>query len=81
MVVPDGALGGEAVLACLERHVPVIAVHNPGVLSVTAEALALGEQVLKASSYAEAAGLLMALREGIAPQALTRPLPGLRELS
>ena len=81
MVVPDGALGGEAVLACLERRVPVIAVHNPGVLSVTAEALALGEQVLKASSYAEAAGLLMALREGIAPQALTRPLPGLRELS
>jgi len=43
--------------------------------------LALGEQVLKASSYAEAAGLLMALREGIAPQALMRPLPGLRELS
>lgn len=36
---------------------------------------------LKASSYAEAAGLLMALREGIAPQALMRPLPGLRELS
>lgn len=81
MVVPDGALGGEAVLACLERRVPVIAVHNPGVLSVTTEALALGEQVLKASSYAEAAGLLMALREGIAPQALMRPLPGLRELS
>jgi hypothetical protein len=30
--------------------------------------------VLNASSYSEAAGLLLALREGISPAALRRPL-------
>ncbi|WP_413745742.1 DUF3326 domain-containing protein [Synechococcus sp. MIT S9507] len=81
LVVPDGALGGEAVFACLERNVPVIAVLNPGVLSVSAEALGVGHQVLKAASYLEAAGLLVALREGIAIPSLGRPFPALRELN
>jgi len=72
VVAPAGALGGAAVLACAERGVPVIAVENPCVLSVTAEALGL--EVLPASSYSEAAGLLLALREGINPEALQRPL-------
>jgi hypothetical protein len=31
---------------------------------------------IPASSYAEAAGLVLALREGIDPAALTRPLAG-----
>ena len=72
VVAPAGALGGAAVLGCAERGVPVIAVENPCVLSVTAEAL--GIDVLPASSYSEAAGLLLALREGINPEALRRPL-------
>lgn len=72
VVAPAGALGGAAVLACAERGVPVIAVENPCVLSVTAEAL--GIEVLPASNYSEAAGLLLALREGINPEALRRPL-------
>ena len=72
VVAPAGALGGAAVLACAERGVPVIAVENPCVLSVTAEAL--GIEVIPASSYSEAAGLLLALREGINPEALQRPL-------
>ena len=72
VVAPAGALGGAAVLACAERGVPVIAVENPCVLSVTAEALGL--DVLPASSYSEASGLLLALREGINPEALQRPL-------
>ena len=38
---------------------------------------ALGIAVLPAASYAEAAGLVLALREGIAPQALVRPLASL----
>ena len=81
VVVPDGALGGEAVLASLERGIPVIAVNNPGVLSVSAEALGCGNQILKAGSYAEAAGLVTALREGIATASLVRPLPALQELN
>ncbi len=80
VVVPDGALGGEAVLACLERNVPLITVHNPSVLSVTAERLGLGGSVLQARSYAEAAGLVLALREGLSPASLRRPLPALQRL-
>ena len=72
VVAPAGALGGAAVLACAERGIPVIAVENPCVLSVTAEAL--GIEVLRAKSYSEAAGLVLALREGISPEALQRPL-------
>ena len=77
VVAPAGALGGEAVLACIERGVPLIAVENPSVLSVTAEALGLAEAgatVLSVSSYAEAAGWIMALREGISPAGLQRPI-------
>ena len=80
VVAPAGALGGEAVLACLERGVPLIAVDNPSVLQVTPEALELSTGVIRASSYAEAAGLVLALREGISPAALQRPLPGLERL-
>ena len=72
VVAPAGALGGAAVLACAERGIPLIAVHNPCVLNVSAEALGL--EVLEASSYAEAAGLVLALREGLDPAALRRPL-------
>ncbi len=75
VVAPAGALGGAAVLACAERGIPVIAVHNPCVLNVTAAALGL--EVLAAESYAAAAGLLVALREGISPASLARPLPRL----
>ncbi|WP_254938763.1 DUF3326 domain-containing protein [Cyanobium sp. Morenito 9A2] len=73
VVAPAGALGGEAVLEALDRGVPVIAVAgNPSLLAVNAEAL--GVKVLPAASYAEAAGWVLALREGIEPEALRRPL-------
>ena len=78
VVAPAGALGGGAVLACAERGVPLIAVANPCLLEVTAGALGL--PALAASSYGEAAGLLLALREGISPAALTRPLAPLEPL-
>lgn len=80
LVVPEGALGGEAVLACLERKVPVISVANPSVLQVTSTVLGVESEVLQAGSYAEAAGLVLALREGVALAALRRPLPVLKEL-
>jgi len=75
VIAPAAALGGAAVLACAERGIPVIAVDNPCLLNVTAEALGL--EVIPAVSYSEAAGLVLALREGIAPAALRRPLPPL----
>ena len=81
VVAPEGALGGEAVLACLERGVPLITVANPSVLDVSAEALGLDHGVQRASSYAEAAGFVMALREGVAAASLQRPLPPLERLN
>ncbi|MCS5691110.1 DUF3326 domain-containing protein [Cyanobium sp. FGCU-6] len=76
VVAPAGALGGAAVLACAERGVPLIAVTgNACVLEVGAAALGL--TVLTAAGYGEAAGLVLALREGIDPVSLGRPLPGL----
>ena len=81
VVAPEGALGGEAVLACLERGVPLITVANPSLLDVSAEALGLDHGVQRASSYAEAAGFVMALREGVAAASLQRPLPPLERLS
>ena len=81
VVAPAGALGGEAVLACLERRIPLIAVENASVHSVTARALGVQDGVLHARSYAEAAGLLLALREGLSPTTLQRPLPALQRLS
>jgi hypothetical protein len=65
VVAPAGALGGEAVLACAERGVPLIGVTgNTCVLQV--DGAALGLPVVETSSYAEAAGLVLALREGLA---------------
>ena len=80
LVVPEGSLGGEAALACLERRVPVISVANPSVLEVTSTALGMGSEVLQAGSYAEAAGMVLALREGVALSALMRPISALKEL-
>ena len=77
VVVPDGALGGEALLAAVARDVPVITVANPSLLNVTPELLGLAEAVLPAASYSEAAGLVLALREGLSPASLQRPLPRL----
>jgi hypothetical protein len=78
VVAPAGALGGAAVLACAERGVPLIAVTgNPCVLEVGAASLGL--TVLAAATYGEAAGLVLALREGIDPVSLGRPLPGLAQ--
>ncbi len=82
VVAPAGALGGEAVLACLERRVPLITVANPSLLEVTVDALRCegGNPVLQAGSYAEAAGFLLALREGVNAEAMQRPLLPLQEL-
>lgn len=81
LVVPEGALGGEAVLACLERNVPVIAVSNPSVLQVSSQSLGLEDRVIAAASYAEAAGLVLAMREGVALPSLQRPLLPLKPCS
>ena len=72
-MAPHGALGGPAVLAAAERAIPILAVHNPSQLEVTAAALGL-ERVINVASYQEAAGVVLSLREGLDPGAFQRPL-------
>ena len=88
VVVPQGALGGEAVLSCIERFIPLIVVSNQGVLNVSSTKMKLdclgGEidkNILHAENYIEAAGLITALRHGINIKSLRRPINCLKELN
>jgi hypothetical protein len=78
VVVPHSALGGSAVLSFLARGALVVAVQdNDSAMDVTAAGLGLGlsttinsssrgqGQVVTARSYMEAAGIVMAHRQGI----------------
>ena len=87
VVVPQGALGGEAVLSCIERFIPLIIVSNQGVLSVSSKKMRLDslngdkdKKILYADNYLEAAGHITALRHGINIKSLLRPIDCLKEL-
>ena len=73
IVVPNGALGGEAVLACMERDLNIIAVKNEGVLNVSRKWFDY-KKLFTVENYLEAAGLLIAIREGINYKSIRRPL-------
>jgi len=86
VVVPQGALGGEAVLSCIERNIPLIIVSNQGVLNVCSKKMRLDclsshkdNNILYAENYVEAAGLITALRHGINIKSLRRPIDCLDE--
>ena len=78
IVVPKGALGGEAVLACIERGIPVIAVNNESILNVDSEKINYSN-LINAENYFEAAGILLSLREGIAKKSLQRPIKSFKD--
>ncbi len=78
VVAPADCLGGIPAIYAHKHQIPIIAVEdNRTVMGVTQEKIGL-DNVLHARSYAEAAGLLLALRHGIAPGSFTRPLPTMR---
>ena len=78
VVTPASCLGGIPVLCAQQYGIPLIAVNeNCTVLNVTTDDLKL-DQVIEVRSYAEAAGVLMALRRGISLEAITRPLQTIR---
>ena len=86
-VIPQGALGGEAVLSCIERLIPLIVVSNKGVLNVSSTKMrfdllsdSLNKKIFYAENYLEAAGLITALRNGINIKSLRRPIDCLTEL-
>ena len=88
VVVPEGALGGEAVLSCIEKFIPLIIVSNKGVLKVSSTKMRLDclssdkdNNILYAENYLEAAGMITALRHGINIKSLHRPIYSVEELN
>ena len=74
LVIPDGCLGIPT-LAALYQDIPVIAVANNNIMAVDLAALPWGPgQFYRVNNYYEAAGLLAAMRAGLAPDSIHRPL-------
>lgn len=77
VVLPASSVGGLPFFTALERSVPVILVEdNRTQIGLSAEALGLGDHpgIVRAASYAEAAGFLLAMRAGIAHDTIMRPV-------
>jgi hypothetical protein len=73
VVMPASCLGGLPVLQAQTHGIPVIAVQeNETILNVTHEYLPL-DQVIPVRNYAEAAGIIVALKHGIHLDSLSRP--------
>lgn len=80
LVVPSGALGGEAVLAGIERGLNVISVKNKNILNIDNHNLKYSK-LIEVNNYLEAAGLILAIRKGINPKSIRRPLHNITELN
>jgi hypothetical protein len=76
LVIPDGVLGLPT-LAALEQGIPVIAVReNANLMHNDLSALPWAPgQYTRVENYWEAVGVMTALRAGIAPESVRRPLP------
>ncbi len=75
LVIPDGCIGLPT-LAALEQGIPVIAVEeNSNLMKNDLEALPWRHgQFFRVGNYWEAAGIMAALKAGIAPASVRRPL-------
>jgi hypothetical protein len=75
IVIPDGCLG-LPILAALEQGIPVIAVReNRNLMRNDTAALPWAPgQYVAAENYLEAAGMLCAMKAGIAAESIRRPL-------
>ena len=80
IVVPNGALGGEAVLACVERGLNVISVRNRNKLQVTNQFLNY-PSLIEVNNYAEAAGIILSIKNGINLSSIQRPLKRIQKIS
>ncbi len=66
LIMPYDCLGGLPVFAALQKNIPVIAVQdNKTVLDITPETLGIEDKIITARNYQEAAGLLLAMKNGI----------------
>jgi len=66
LIMPYDCMGGLPVLKAIEKNIPVIAVEeNKTVLNITPDALGIENKVIKVKNYQEAAGYLLAMKNGI----------------
>ena len=79
IVVPIGALGGEGVLAGIERGLNIIAVKNGNILNLDNHYFSY-PKLIEVENYFEAAGLILAIRNGINPKSIQRPLNNINEM-
>lgn len=78
VIAPAAALGGIPTLYAHKFNIPIIAVkENRTILDVNRHNLNL-DNVLEVNNYAEAAGIIQALRKGISIRSIYRPLSTLR---
>ena len=80
IVVPSGALGGEGVLAGIERGLNIISVKNENILNIDNHNFNY-PKLIEVNNYCEAAGLILAIREGINLKSIQRPLNNIQELT
>ena len=80
IVVPNGALGGEAVLAGIEKGLNIISVRNQNTLKVTNELIEY-PNIFEVNNYLEAAGLILAIKKGINLNSIKRPLKKIQKCS
>ena len=81
IVAPASCLGGVPALAAEDSGIPLIAVRdNKTVLSVTNDKMRMNN-VIEVDSYLEAAGVVVALREGISLESVQRPIDCARRVS
>ena len=80
IVVPNGALGGEAVLACIERGLNIISVRNENTLRVSNKNFDYAN-LIEANNYLEAAGIILSIRKGINLKSIQRPLKNIQGIS
>ena len=73
IIVPNGALGGEAVLAGIEKGLNIISVKNQNTLKVTNEFYGY-PNLFEVNNYLEAAGIILAIKKGINLNSIKRPL-------
>lgn len=85
VVMPETTVGNIPFFASLDQGVPVILVKdNTTTYQITPEILQIQEtenrKIYRVNSYMEAAGLLLALRNGIVPESTTRPIAQLKPI-
>ena len=78
IVIPNGALGGEAVLAGIEKGLNIISVKNQNILNVTNEFYDY-PNLFEVNNYLEAAGTILAIKKGINLKSIKRPLKKIQQ--